>query len=349
MMLRRSLAALVFAASLAPSAAFAEASDADRATARALAGEGQEALDKKDFTTAADRFTRANSIIHAPTLMLGLAHAQVGLKKLVAAQETYNRIGREGVAKGSPPTWAEAVATARKEVDALGPRVPQVVITVNGPAGAKVLIDDETIPTAALGVKRPADPGLHVVRATLSGFAPVQSSIVLKEGVTETVILDLKPSTGATPPNPSVATPPAVPAVVKPPPPPPVGDVTPPPPTKITPDEAPAGSTQRSLGFVALGVGGVGLILGGVTGGLAIGKHGVLAKACPHGCPPAAQGDLDSFHTLATVSTVGFILGGAGAAAGTILLLTAPGKRSTKESHVTPLLGPGYLGAKGTF
>jgi hypothetical protein len=329
MILRRSLAALIFTVLLAPGAAFAEASDADRATARALAGEGQDALEKKDFTTAADRFSRADSIIHAPTLMLGLARAQVGLGKLVSAQETYNRIGREGVAPKSPPTWAQAVETARKEVESLGPRVPQVVITVKGPSSARVTIDDAVIPPAALGVKRPADPGAHLIRAVAEGFSPAEASVTLKEGATGTVTLEIK-----------------APLAVKP----PVAVVVPPPlPIAPTSPEAPRGSTQKTLGFVALGVGGVGLVLGGVTGGLAIGKHADLADFCGNGCPPDKQGDLDSFHTLATLSTVGFILGGAGVATGTILLLTLPGRKSADEPRVTPVLGLGYLGAKGTF
>ncbi|MEP7122539.1 MAG: hypothetical protein ABJE95_16575 [Byssovorax sp.] len=336
MILRRPLAALIFTALLAPSVAFAEASDADRATARTLAGEGQDALEKKDFTTAADRFTRADSIIHAPTLQLGLAHAQVGLGKLVSAQETYNRIVREGVAPGSPPTWPVAVETARKEVEALAPRVPQVIINVKGTSSPRVTLDDAVVPTAALGVKRPADPGTHLIRAVAEGFAPAESSVTLREGATGTVTLELKAAATARPPVAAVVPPTATA--------PPVAAPLPP----STPSPASSGSTQKTLGFVALGVGGAGLVLGAVTGGLAIGKHGDLATSCPKGCPPSSQAELDSYHTLAALSTVGFILGGAGAAAGTILLLTAP-KKSASEPRVTPVLGLGYLGAKGTF
>ena len=44
-----------------------------------------------------------------------------------------------------------------------------------------------------------------------------------------------------------------------------------------------SGSFRRTLGFVGLGVGGAGLILGAVTGGLAIPKHNALDKTCPDG------------------------------------------------------------------
>ena len=47
MLLRRSLSAMLFALSLRSAAAWAEPTDADRATARTLALEGQEAFDAK--------------------------------------------------------------------------------------------------------------------------------------------------------------------------------------------------------------------------------------------------------------------------------------------------------------
>src|SRR5262245_24412948 len=79
---------------LSPSRASAQ-SDVDKATARDLAIEGQAALDKGDFQGAEDRFRRAESLFHAPTITLGHARALVGLGKFVAAREEYNRIIRE--------------------------------------------------------------------------------------------------------------------------------------------------------------------------------------------------------------------------------------------------------------
>jgi hypothetical protein len=112
---RRTVLALALV--LIPATASAQVSDADKATARALAQEGQDALDRKDFTTAADRFTRAGEVVHAPTLALGLARAQVGLGKWIAAEETYRRVVRDGVPAGAPPVFAKAVADARRELN----------------------------------------------------------------------------------------------------------------------------------------------------------------------------------------------------------------------------------------
>jgi hypothetical protein len=134
------LAPLLVALSLA-APAWADPSDADRATARALAQEGQSALEKQDFATAADRFARADALVHAPTLLLGRARALVGLGKLVEAQEAYERIVREGVAANAPAPFHVALEDAKKEVEAIAPRLAWVTISVRGADGAAVTLD----------------------------------------------------------------------------------------------------------------------------------------------------------------------------------------------------------------
>jgi hypothetical protein len=74
--------------------------------------------------------------------------------------------------------------------------------------------------------------------------------------------------------------------------------------------------------IVAFGVGGAGLAFGAVTGGLALGEDGTLEDVCPtpSSCPAEEQGRIDRAETLAALSTVGFVVGGAGLAAGVVLL-----------------------------
>src|SRR5262249_45342792 len=161
MLLRRSLPALALALLLVPAAASAQISDADKAGARALAQQGQDALDAKDYATAADRFARARELVPAPTLSLGLARAQVGLGRWIAAQEPYTRLLRESVPANAPPAFAKALADARKELDALEPRIPSIVINVKGAPTFEVLLDGQPVPRALVGVNRPVDPGDH--------------------------------------------------------------------------------------------------------------------------------------------------------------------------------------------
>jgi hypothetical protein len=333
---------MAFALSLTPAIAWAEPTDTDRATARILALEGQKAYNSQDFTTAAERFARADSLIHAPTLSLALARSQAALGKLVTAQEIYNRVVREGAPAGSPPSWSKAVDDAKREAAMLAPRIPSLTITVSGAVDAKVTIDGVLVPAAALGVRRPVDPGKHVIRAEATGFAAAEANLTLAEGKNAPVVLKLEPASAKAPAPLAAATPPAETPKASP-------EITPP--AEAQPDtDAPKGSPRKTIGMVALGVGGAGLLLGAVTGGLAIGKHGALKTACGEGpCPASQQNAVDSYHLLGALSTAGFIAGGACAATGVILLLTAPRAEPTKAATLTPVLGLGYLGAEGKF
>src|SRR5262245_10712882 len=123
---RRLVAGLTVAVFFLPCRAEADPSDSDRATARALAAQAHRAVDDKDYATAEDLFARADALVHAPTLLLGLARARAELGKLVAAQETYNQILREGVLPTAPKSFFEALALARKEAAELAPRIAWV-------------------------------------------------------------------------------------------------------------------------------------------------------------------------------------------------------------------------------
>ncbi len=109
--MRRFVIGIFLVSAVASSAvpARAEPTDADRATARALAREGFEAQKHQQYALAAERFERADALVHAPTLLLGLARAQAGLDRLVEANETYRRILREPTGPGAPAAFAKAV------------------------------------------------------------------------------------------------------------------------------------------------------------------------------------------------------------------------------------------------
>jgi hypothetical protein len=125
------------------------------------------------------------------------------------------------------------------------------------------------------------------------------------------------------------------------------------------PSDAPAshgGSTNRTIGYVGLVVGGVGIVTGTVAGILAIGKHSDVGNS-PCATGPCSATDAssylsarDSYHTVATVSTVGFILGGVAAATGVVFLYVLPSHHDeTTGVTIQPAIGLGTLGALGTF
>jgi hypothetical protein len=319
-------------------------SNEDRATARTLGQDGQKALDAKDYKTAEDDFRRADSLVHAPTLSLGLARALAAEGKYVDAQETYKRIIREGVAPGAPAVFQKAYEAAQAEVGSVSPHVGGVTITVKatggGPVpGLQVTVDGAAVNAAALGVKRPADPGSHTVHASAQGYKPVDLTVTVPDGgsVDAPLTLDVDPNAAA-----AGATPAATPAAGA-------------SPAPASPDQ-PASASNSGPGpwpWVAFGVGGAGLIVGAITGGIALGDHSSLATACGGGnCPSSQSSNLSSYHTMGLVSTIGFVVAGVGAATGVVLLLVSPKSSAAPATggvHVEPVVGLGTFGAIGTF
>jgi hypothetical protein len=348
----RALAAVCLAViGLTAPPALAQA-DADRATARSLGGDGQQALENKDYRTAEDRFRRADNLVHAPTLMLGLARALAGQGKYVESQETYHRIVREGIAPGAPEAFKRALADAKKEVDTVASKIGGVTITVHAPGGAeqpnaKVVLDGSPVNTASLGVRRSVDPGSHVLQVSADGMKPAEVRFDVPPGgaVDEPVTLEVDRSA------PSPLAPASVPATAP-------SEQTSVSPGAEPPSSAPSTSSRGGSGtvlpWVAFGIGGAGLAAGAVTGFLAMQKHSDLANKCDRAaCQLAQQGDLDSYHTIATISTAGFIVGGVGVVAGVVLMLTRPKPETVPPPQiglrVVPVIGLGSIGAVGAF
>jgi hypothetical protein len=313
---------------LCAGSAFADPSAADRATARSLAGEGYQALQTKDYTTAADRFSRADALVHAPTLMIDWARALVGLGKLVEAQERYEQIIREGVDAKSPKSWQKALADAGAELAAIKPRLAWVTISVSGSNEARVTIDGAPIPPAAIGVRRAINPGERAVRVVARGYLAQKKTLELAEGSDSRAefTLESDPDRQAAPST-LLDT---APVIVQP-----------------TAKRSPVPM------YVAFGIGGAGLVVGGITGALALGKRSSLSKACNPAslCQSSERNTLSSYHTLGTISGVGFAVGLAGAGAGTALWFVNRSNEPpmTQGLTVRPYLGFASAGAVGSF
>jgi hypothetical protein len=229
-----------------------------------------------------------------------------------------------------------------------------------------VKLDGDSIPLAALDVDRPADPGVHQIEASAPGFLTARQDATLQEGSTGSATLRLEPdvTAGAQPPMPPGAVPggvgaqgqygpPAGSVAPMPQPSPPPGGYAPPPGSEPT-----TGSAQKTVGFVLLGVGGAGVVVGSVFGAIALGKRASLDEVCKPtkaSCPAPTQTDIDSLKSSATVSTVGFAVGGVGVVTGLIVLLTAKSattgetEKASLRASVTPLIGPRSIGLSGSF
>jgi hypothetical protein len=325
----------------------AHAQDADIAQARQLGQQAQASYDSGNFAESEKYWAAAAKLYSAaPTLTLGLARTQTKLGKFVAAQESYNRILREWSTVASPPpAFKDALEAAKNEVAAVSTRIASVIVNVEGSASPTVTIDGQPVPAAALGLKRPVDPGTHTVKVSAEGAKPVEQTFKVAEGGTAETTLKLESLTPAasSPPPPVQASV----AAAKPTTPAPTAAAETTPPSK----EAPVQTRSKTLPLIAFGVGGAGLVLGAVTGGLALSKRSTLKNHCVSGaCPADQQSNVDSYNGMATLSTVGFIVAGAGGIAGVVLLVAAP-KATTAAAGpgLQPYVGLASAGVTGRF
>ncbi len=311
----------------------AQADDATRAAARSLGYEGINDFQAGNFTAAADKLDRAYLALRVPSLGLWSARALEKTGKLVAAAERYLEVQRLDPGSGDVAVQKQAQVDAKNEHTALVPRIPSVVIQVEGaPANeVKVSANGAAVPSSLIGAKRPVDPGSVTLEAQ-HGERTAREQVTLREGETKTVVLRF--TAQATP----VA---AVPVAT--------ATTTPPPPRQDRPAEkASSGSGTRTLGFVALGVGGAGIVAGAITGGIAMANKGSIEGCEGTRCPPSARADVSSYNDLRTVSSVCFIGGGVLAATGLVLVITAPKASNPKAARREPSLSfAPWVGADG--
>jgi len=231
---------------------------------------------------------------------------------------------------------AQRVDIARSQKKALAPEVPTLTLTVpkTAPSDLHVSRDGTELSAASLGVALPVDPGEHVV-VTVVGAGPKQEQRI-KVGKREKKTLEVQwklaessaPSATASAVATAIGT--GDPAA---------GEKT--------------GTSGRRIGaYVTGSLGLAGLVLGGVTGGLALGSKGSVDANCPGKiCNETGAKALDSGRTMGLVSTVGFAVGGAGIAAALILWLTEPKVGKPAAVGVSVDVGPsfGMLRLKGAL
>jgi hypothetical protein len=311
------------------------------AAARSLGTQGIKLADAGDCNGAIDKLSRAESLYHAPSILGRLGECQVKVGQIVLGTENLNRVVREQLAPNAPKAFRDAQERAKGVLSNALPKIGRLTVRVE-PADANpvVTVAGAEVPAALLGVERPTDPGTHEVVVSAPGYLEQRRTITLGEGGAQEVAFKLEkdPSTVSAPPPA-----PAAPAAV-------VSTAPTAPPADTSPKK------DNTLAYVSLGVGGAGLIVGGVTGLLALGKKGDLKGCVDTKCPSSQQDTLDSAKSMATISTVGFTVGFVGVGLGVVLLLTG-GKSSSASIartklagvQVEPWLGAQSGGLSGTF
>ena len=311
---------------------------------------GLEAYTAGKYDQALDYFTRAESLLHAPTHQLYLARSSAKLGRLVSAREYYLKLTQERLPPSASKPFRDAQAAGDKELNELEPRVPYVSVVVQGTnvKEVQVIRDDQTLPQALLGVPHPEDPGTHTFKAIANGMESAPATILLKEGAHETVLLTLNAVAAAEP----TAT---------------TGKVT----TGSSGFTDPAGDAPSSSGrgpgmriaaFSGIGLGAVGIGIGTyflVKAGNTQKESDTLYDGCTLNCESdefknAVQTIDNRAMSQRVTGAVSTIVGGAFLATGITLLIVDLNASSSHAEvgsgvKVQPILGLGYAGLSGRF
>ncbi|HEX6276470.1 MAG TPA: hypothetical protein VFZ53_25690 [Polyangiaceae bacterium] len=356
----RSLLSLLLVAShtFASLPAFAQ-SDEQRAAARDLATEGADAFDAGRYQDAIDRFTRAESLVHAVPHLLFLARSHAKLKQYVKAREAYLKILNEVLPPNASQAARNAKTEASSEISAVESKIARLTIQIEGKESAKelvVTVNGAPVPPVLVGAPQPVDPGELTVAAAASGLRAEPQSVTLGEGERKEVLLKLVADASA----PAVVAAPA-----------PVASTTP---SDSEPrDEGASGGANglRIGSYVAFGVGAVGLGVGTVFLLQSSSKRSEADDLCtlPGGaCDKENEDKVNALDADAdsagAIGVAGLIVGGIGVATGVTLFVLSSGSSSSAGASagskkalgsgphrptVAPWFGRNTLGVKGTF
>src|SRR5262245_4303503 len=236
-------------------------------------------------------------------LNLALCHKQEG--KTATAWTEFQRAA--AMARRDQRPDREEAAT--KEAAELEPRLSRLELVVPEAArvdGLQILLDGTAVPAQAWGIATPVDPGKRRIVVKAPGHRSVDTTVdVAAAASARYEVPRLAPSASSAAP--------AKPAT----------------PTGPTRDAATdTGSTQRTLAWIAGGLGVAGLAVGTVTGIMVLGKQSDADDICDvEACRRDQTEAVDlneQAHDLATVSNIGFGVGILGIGVATVLLLTAP-------------------------
>ncbi len=306
-----------------PGEARAQAPESSEDQAAALGREGLTLFDQGRWLEANSKFQQAQKIARSPVFDLYSARALRNAGRLIESEGIFRRVLEEPLAAKAPEAFVKAKADAKREHEQLVLRIPKVRIrpTRAIATGGEVSLDGQTV-NAAVAIL--VDPGKHTIIVREQGREVARKEVEVRDGGA-TLEAEVELPDGQAP-------------------------ITEP--KKVGPSPS---AEEGSLlpGALVLAGGAASLIVGAVTGGLALSAKSDLEASCPGGrCPESSREILDDATRLATASTATFIIGGVLAAGGVTLLILRPGGSSSDEAAETAFaldVSPSWVGLRGRF
>jgi hypothetical protein len=277
--------------------------------ARALAVDGVKLAQSDRCNEAIDKLERAEKLHHAPIVLTRLGECYIKLGRLVEGVESLRAVLREPLPSNPSEALTQAYVDAKTLFEANNPRLANLTVNVEGAAadaGLSLTIDGRSLPAALIGTAHPSDPGEHEIQIAAPGYVTSTRKVTLTAGEEQTVTLTMTAAPERTAEH--VAASSALDTKAA------DADAL-----KLT---AAAGGASHLPAYISWGAGAVGLGLGVGFGIAAMNNKSDLDARCPaKACPPSERGLLDTSRKNATISTIGYGVALAGAAAGVVLFL----------------------------
>lgn len=326
-MIRR-LAVFTFAGALLLGSAPARA-DGDEAKAKVLFDEARDLAKANKWAEACEKLAASKRLVPRMLTTYRLADCHERIGKTASAHAGFVEAADLAKATGDSTKQQDALDRAKK----VEGKLSRVTLELPKEEGLSIKIDDAPIASALLREKIPLDPGEHTLVATATGKAQKTVKFDVPQGPSVTKVEVPALSAEATTETPKKLEEPVAPPI----------DDTKPVETKS--------SSLKTIGFVTLGVGVVGLGVGTALGLSAKGLDGDAEGLCKPRCTPEGKALNDDARARGNLATVVFTAGAVIAATGVVLILVAPSSTSTTTARVAPWVGMtgGGLTLAGSF
>jgi hypothetical protein len=283
--------------------------------AERLFADGLKLAQNGDCVRARDKFTESYAADPAPGTLINWALCEEKLARSATALELL-RLADQTLPQNHPKR-----AGMVRHMEALAKKAPILRLRTTSalPPGATVVMDGAMLDPSSLTRGVLGDPGSHFIDIRAPGREDRRYEVTLAEGTTLEVTVEPGPPRLSSP----------------------LGG-------QSQQDGSETSSPWRTLGWGLAGGGLTAIGVGAVTGLLAQGKWtdvqqncDVATKSCRNdaGYEASAAGD-----TLATVSTIAFLAGGASVAVGGYLLLTK--KDAPASARLSTAAGPAMIGLR---
>ncbi len=297
------------------------------AVAEALYEEARGLMKQGKVDQACPKFKQSYDLDPGGGTLLNLAECYEKQGKFASAWSTF----KEAQVTAQRDGRRERVEYAKKHIAAIEPKLSKITIIVTSDAstpGLSVMLDGAELGAAAWGVGVPVDPGPHELSASAPNKASYQQHVDVSSATAATTLT-----------IPQLADVP----------------VAAPPPQLVdeglkkmpVPSEPSVSNGSKTLGYVLVGAGVVGIGIGSYFGLRAFSKWSERKDDCVGGCTNAAKSAGDDAKSAALLSDVGFGVGVIAAGVGTYLLLSSKHSSelsSAKSVQLLPVVAAGGCG-----